>query len=69
MKITAYLDNFLKSGHIFKDDIVLLHSDISQLYKKLKKEKFNFNIDDLTDFLLNFSFKFIFLNSYNSFDF
>ena len=21
MKITAYLDNFLKSGHIFKDDI------------------------------------------------
>ena len=49
MKITTYLDNFLKSGQIFKDDIVLIHSDISQLYK-IFEEKFNFDISDIADF-------------------
>ena len=54
MKITTYLDNFLKSGQIFKDDIVLIHSDISQLYKILKREKFNFDINDIADFFINY---------------
>ena len=39
MSISSYLTNFLESGDIHKTDIILLHSNISRLYKNLKKRK------------------------------
>jgi len=54
MEISNYLNNFFLKGNICKGDRVLLHSDISILYKNLKKEKFKFTIDDIADFLINY---------------
>ncbi len=54
MKILEFLNDFLKNGNICRNDKVLLHSDISHLYKKLKKEKFIFEINDIADFFINY---------------
>ena len=54
MSISSYLTNFLESGDIHKTDIILLHSNISRLYKNLKKENYRFSINDISDFFVNY---------------
>ena len=39
MQIREYIFKFLEDGNIFKNDIVLIHSNISKLYKDLIKKK------------------------------
>ena len=54
MKISEYLCDFLKKGNIFKNDKLILHSDISKLYKDLKKKKINFNLDNIADYFIEY---------------
>ena len=42
MSISSYLTNFLESGDIHKTDIILLHSNISRLYKTSRKKIIDF---------------------------
>ena len=54
MVISEYLNGFLKNGHVNKGDKLILHSDISKLYKDLKKKGFSFTIDDLADYFIEY---------------
>jgi aminoglycoside 3-N-acetyltransferase len=52
MTIKNYISNFLIEGNVNKGDIVLIHSNISELYKNLIKENFNFSLNDVLDIFL-----------------
>lgn len=54
MKISDYLGDFLKSGDIYKNDKIILHSDITKLFKDLKKKKFIFTLNDIADFFIEY---------------
>ena len=45
---------FFKSGDIYKNDKIILHSDITKLFKDLKKKKFIFTLNDIADFFIEY---------------
>lgn len=54
MEISEYLNGFFKKGNINKGDKLILHSDITKLYKNLKKLGFNFTLDNIADHLIEY---------------
>ena len=54
MSIKQYISDFLKNGNVFKNDIVLVHSNISKLYKELLKKKYKFNINDILEIFIDY---------------
>tara|TARA_B110000977_G_scaffold169100_1_gene218780 strand:+ start:22883 stop:23659 length:777 start_codon:yes stop_codon:yes gene_type:complete len=53
MTLKNDVSEFLKSGDIEKGDIVLLHSNITKLYKNLKK-KHKFHLQDILDIFIEY---------------
>ena len=54
MRLSEYLSDFFADGNIYKNDKLILHSNISNLYKNLLKEKFRFKVEDIADFIINY---------------
>ena len=47
MNIRDYLEEYFRKGGINKQDKILLHSDISYLWKNLKKLDFSLSVKDI----------------------
>ena len=54
MRLSEYLSDFFADGNIYKNDKLILHSNISNLYRNLLKEKFRFKVEDIADFIINY---------------
>ena len=54
MKFNSFLNNYFSSAGLEKNDKILLHSNLKNLYKSLKKLEYNFIIDDILNFLIDF---------------
>ena len=52
--IKSIIFNFLSDGGLNKGDIVLIHSNISKLYKKLLKANFKFKIEDILEIIIEY---------------
>ena len=53
MKLKELIFEILKNNGI-KNDIVLLHSNIKPLYKYLLKQKYNFNLKDISNCIIEY---------------
>jgi|TARA_B100001057_G_C22817852_1_gene938210 aminoglycoside 3-N-acetyltransferase len=53
-KLSDFLNNYFSTANIIKGDKLLLHSNIIKLIINMKKEKFNFEISDIIDFLTSY---------------
>ena len=54
MNLTNYLEDYFQKGGILKSDKIMLHSNISYLWKKLKKDGLNVSLSDILDSLINY---------------
>ena len=54
MKLKELIFEILKNNGIKKNDIVLLHSNIKPLYKYLLKQKYNFNLKDISNCIIEY---------------
>ena len=54
MNIRDYLEEYFRKGGINKQDKILLHSDISYLWKNLKKLDFSLSVKDILNSLINY---------------
>lgn len=52
MTIKDYISRFLIDGNVNRGDIVLIHSNISELYRNLIRENFKFDLDDILDIFI-----------------
>jgi aminoglycoside 3-N-acetyltransferase len=54
MKFTQFLKSYFSSVDLHKNDKLLLHSNMKNLYRSLKKLKYEFKTDDILSFLIDF---------------
>ena len=54
MSISEYLREYFKKADIFKNDKILLHSNISKLWRNLKKQNFSFELDNIIEHLVEY---------------
>ena len=52
--IKSIIFDFLSDGGLNSGDIVLLHSNISKLYKNLLKANFKFKIEDILEIIIEY---------------
>ena len=54
MNFNSFLNNYFSSAGLKKDDKILLHSNVKNLYMSLKKLKYRFEMDDILNCLIDF---------------
>ena len=54
MNFNQYISEFLSKGGVNKNEKILLHSNIKNLYRILLNEKFKFKIDDIANCFIDF---------------
>jgi aminoglycoside 3-N-acetyltransferase len=53
MKITNELNEIFKAAKIKKNDVLLIHSNLNNILRKLKKNKININVNEIIFYLLD----------------
>ena len=54
MSLSEYLNEYFKKANIFRNDKILLHSNISKLWRDLKKQNFSFELDNIIEHLVEY---------------
>ena len=54
MIIKDFLTEYFKNGGVEKNDKILLHSNLSELFKITKRKGFTFRVEDLLEFIIDY---------------
>ena len=54
MTLKSLIFEKLKNGGLNKNDVVMLHSNIGPLFKFLKKQKYNFEVKDIAECIMEY---------------
>ena len=54
MNFSQYISEFLSKGGVNKNEKILLHSNIKNLYRDLLNQKFKFKINDIANCFVDF---------------